>query len=307
MQELIQAIELVHKLGFTTNSATQEINSIITKLRYCINTYTKIKSDFEMMDRIYEWIHNKTTKQTICIAVGSPKQQVLETLLLYFDEIVLEKYNAVPLRSTRKIPAFRMEPIPKLNVTKISNSVPRKNRKEEKKKSTSTPNPRNNTSTVNKDKSAQVTEDRIKLYAVKPMLHDIIARFENYLLNSGKIESDLFVVKNKFVTASDANSTVITYYDEIDVAFERLVIMLTELPEATMQTSLYIVRVLLPETVYALCIVSPEIYDEILLKLKLRWFNSNQTDHRFVLLWIDHYYKENKQNQLDPNFDIHTF
>ena len=116
----------------------ERFDYLITRMNTLSSMFVGVKEDFEIMNLIHQCIKNEKSRSlTICIVSDLINHEMLETLLLYFDEIRYEKYIAQSIGGKSKLRRFRMISALKMNVTKdlyMNGQDVKKKTKQKKKK-----------------------------------------------------------------------------------------------------------------------------------------------------------------------------
>ena len=258
-----------------------------------------IKDDLEIFNLINQWM--KTHKaSTIYVISEFIDHKFLETLLLYLgDDIRFEKYFAQKMKKK-----FRMISVPKLNITKqIALTVESKDsttkRKKKKKKCTEKMQPSENL------KNGSLNHDVIKLVkgtkCMDEFERDLIGWFsKNSFDDDGNY---LFIIKgdtHNQAFIKNSSMQIITYFSEIDCAFEKLVSLLINLEFPNIE---YFRDNLLPRLIVAIYQISPRLFDKIHSRLYEKYIDVQSIDNevKYIYIWMQHFW-----NLLQKRYAAHA-
>ena len=120
--------KVLRHANFSLVSVEMMFEPLMRPLHVVISELVQVKADFEAMNLINQWIQERKSESlTVFILSDLMHHRVLETLLLYFEDIRFEKYYAQTLPNKMK-KKYLMTPVPKLNVTKCLGSKQKKKR-----------------------------------------------------------------------------------------------------------------------------------------------------------------------------------
>ena len=256
--------------------------------------FISIKEDFQIVNTIFQCI--KLTKGAVIYIVSELiDHAMLEMVLAYFPAIQYEKYYAkplaLPLGGSIKRP-YQMNAMQKLKVPKVAETQ-QSAKKGKKKKKRST---------------GQKTDVRDAIYKQPDIIKLIkgtkcMDQFERNVIALGKkgdLRNHLYIIKgdchNK-LGIMNASIPVITYFDEIDCAFEKLVDVLNNLKYPSIQ---WFGNHVLPQVAVAIFQIPHYIFDKICSRLHSKYINVKEVDNeiKYVYLWIRHFGKLMKETEV---------
>ena len=192
-------------------------------------------------------------------------RRMLETALLYFENVSVEKFiaQALPAKSRKR---FHFVRAALLNISKVT-TTPKKNTKARR---------RIRRRKEAKEEQAAVTPRGyvFKLYVLNPPNPNLLPPFEAHLLST--TTSDLFILKGDgkpTQTNVSAQSHVITYFGVNDAIFEELVTVMSRLRNGNLSSvcAAHVLR----EVMCAISAAAPRVLTRIARRISLD-YGSNQ-------------------------------
>ena len=269
---IFDRINLIHHLkkALLECAPVERIKYLARRLDVFSLKLIAIKEDYEIANILNQCIqpHLHEKSPIICVVSDFMHHRILEALLLHLDDgIQFEKYYANPMKTD-----FQMIPAPKLNVTKHFTVIAKSKAKKKKKKS----------------------RKPVVIKFVKGT--GCIDEFEmNLIASTQPNKNHLLIIKG---IIENASIPIITYFDEIDWAFEKLVHLLSTLKYPTRR---FIVNLVLPQILHAIFQIPQYIFDRIHAKLYEKHIDKKEFVYmqiRYLFTWIHCFWNANQEYQV---------